>query len=107
MILAGQSYAKGLSLRSRSKIQYRLPNGYTRLKFVAGIDDRIRSGGAVKLTILGDQAELYTQAIVGGEPPREIDLAIDGVKQLEIDVDYGDDSDLGDYLNLGNARITK
>ncbi|MCA9246611.1 MAG: NPCBM/NEW2 domain-containing protein [Planctomycetales bacterium] len=105
--IAGRTFAKGLALRSRSQLDYRLPAGYSRLQATAGIDDRIHGAGNVQLKILGDGKELLSVAVAGDRPAEGIDLAIDGVKRLTIIVDYGSDSDLGDYLNLGDARITK
>ena len=107
LLIGGKAFAKGLALRSRSEIEYRLPTGYVRLKATVGIDDRIRHGGSVVLSIHGDGKQLYSELIRGGQPPLAIDLAIEQIDRLVIEVDYGDDSDLGDHLNMGDARITK
>ena len=61
----------------------------------------------MKLTILGDGKELFADSIRSEQPPRELDVAIDRVRLLQIEVDYGGDTDLGDHLNLGDVRITK
>lgn len=101
------SFAKGLALRSRTEIVYRLPRGFSRFSAVAGIDPATRSTGDVMLIIQGDDHSLMERAVTGGDAPLPIDLNVDGVKQLKIIVDYGKNLDTGDWLNLCNARVIK
>jgi hypothetical protein len=102
-----KSFSKGLALRSKTEIVYRLPRGFSRFSAVAGIEPASRSTGDVVLNILGDDHSLLERAVTGGDPPLPIDLNVDGVKQLKIIVDYGKNLDTGDWLNLCNARIVK
>lgn len=102
-----QSFDKGLSLRSRSVVSYRLPRGFSRFLAVAGIEPTTNHNGDVSLTINGDGRQLWSGRIAGGQAPLSIDAEIDGVKRLTIVVDYGDNLDTGDWLNLCNARIVK
>ena len=39
--------------------------------------------------------------------PLPIELDITGVKRLRFIVDYGQNLDTGDWLNLGNVRVVK
>ena len=102
-----QLFNKGIALRSRTEISYRLPQGYSRLLATAGIEPATDSGGNTKLTIHGDNRQLLEREISGGEAPLEIDLEIAGVRKLTLVVDYGKNLDTGDWLNLCNARIVK
>jgi hypothetical protein len=102
-----QSFDKGLALRSRTELTYRLPAGFRRFTASAGIDPSTRAGGNVRLEIFGDDRPLLQADIVGNEPPHVIDLRIDNVKRLKIIVDYGHNLDTGDWLNLCDARIVK
>jgi NPCBM/NEW2 domain len=102
-----ESFAKGLALRSRTEIVYRLPRGFSRFSAVAGIEPATRSTGDVMLSILGDDRSLLERAVTGSDAPLPIELNVDGVKQLKIIVDYGKNFDTGDWLNLCNARIVK
>lgn len=102
-----QSFDKGLSLRSRSVVSYRLPRGFSRFLAEAGIEPTTNHNGDVSLTIDGDGRQLWSGRIAGGQGPQSIDAEIDGVKRLTIVVDYGDNLDTGDWLNLCNARIVK
>jgi hypothetical protein len=94
-------------LRSRTDISYRLPRGFHRFLAVTGIEPTTNHNGDVRLIIDGDGRQLWTGRVAGGQAPQPIDLDIEGVKRLTIVVDYGDNLDTGDWLNLCNARIVK
>ena len=91
---AARIFPKGLALRSRSEIVYRLPAGFQRFIAIAGID-------------LGDDRMLLETEVTGDQPPQPIQLDIANVKRLKIVVDYGQNVDTGDWLNLCDARIAK
>ena len=105
--LDGKQYRKGLSLQSRTVLSYRLPGKFRQFKAVVGIDDSVRETGNVRLEIKGDGRRLWQGDVRGTEPARELELDVAGVKRLEIVADYGDDQDIGDRLNLCDARVTK
>jgi NPCBM/NEW2 domain len=102
-----RSYMKGLAARSRTEIVYRLPAGYRRLSSMVGIDPATRANGKVRLKVLGDDQPLFDEELAGTEPPRELNVEIDGVKRLKLIVDYGDNLDTGDWLNMCDLRISK
>lgn len=106
---AGQTktYAKGIALRSRSEAIYRLPRGYSRFLAIAGIDPTAAANGNVMLAIYGDDRLLVESAISGSDAPLPIELDVADVKRLRIVVDYGQNLDTGDWLNLCNARLVK
>jgi len=105
--LDGKPYHRGLALRSRTSVVYRLPDRYSRFLAVAGIDDRVRPRGHVRLVIRGDDRVLLDTAIAGTEASKPIDLDLTGVRRLAVLVDYGDDLDVADHLDLVEARIVK
>src|SRR5262245_41840970 len=105
--LGGKVYAKGLSLYSRTAIIYRLPTGIKKFKATVGIDDSVRDAGNVRLEISADGKKLLDQVVAGHDSPRELDLNLAGARRLSILVDYGDNQDAGDYLNLVDARMLK
>jgi hypothetical protein len=106
-IAGTQTFNKGLAIRSRTELVYRLPAGYRRLAAIAGIDPATRASGNVRLEIFGDDRPLLAADIAGDDPPRTIDLDIAGVKRLKFVVDYGQNLDTGDWLNLCDLRIVK
>jgi hypothetical protein len=107
MRLGGKDYKKGVSLTSRTELVYRLPARAKRFKALVGIDDRVGNLGSVQLVIRGDNRELYSRKITGKDEPMEIDADLAGVRRLTILVDFGDDLDVADHLNLCEARIVK
>jgi hypothetical protein len=102
-----QIFSKGLALRSRTELVYRLPAGFGRFTAVAGMEPATSSTGNVHLAIYGDDRPLFEADISGQEPPRAIELDIAGVKRLKIVVDFGKNLDTGDWLNLCDARLLK
>ncbi len=106
--LDGKTYAKGLALASRSTLVYRLPGKFRLLKTVIGIDDSAGEGGDVHVEFHGDGGKMLWQGDVrAADAPRELEIDVAGVKRLEIVVDYGGDLDIGDWLDLAEARVTK
>jgi NPCBM/NEW2 domain-containing protein len=104
---ATQTFVKGLALRSRIELVYRLPGGFRMFSAIAGIDPAGRANGNVRLEIFGDDRPLLQSDVAGADSPKAIDLDITGVKRLKIIVDFGTNLDTGDWLNLCDARITK
>jgi len=107
LMLAGQSYDKGLSIHSRTLLTYRVPRNFKRLLATVGIDDRVRETGHVRLVVTGDNRTLFDRPISGKDAPLELDLDLTGVRRMTVLVDYGEGLDIADHLNLANARITK
>jgi hypothetical protein len=107
MRLDEKEYKRGVSLTSRTKMVYRLPAQSKRFRALAGIDDGVGNLGSVQLVIQGDDRQLYSGKLTGSDPPVELDLDLAGVRRLTILVDFGDDLDVADHLNLCEARIVK
>ncbi len=107
--LQGEIYDRGLALRSRTELTYRVRGKYRRFQATAGVDDSVAGqSNDLRLTITGDGRTLWDELIRGTDPPRKLDLNIEGVSRLDIKVDYGDDGlDSADLLNLCEARVTK
>ena len=105
----GQTFENGLSLHSPATLVYRVPEGVRWLRTVAGVDDSVIVPGHFDLVVLGDGKELLRQAF-GGEQNRKavpIDLEIPGVKRITVVLDPADGQDIGDQLDLCEARLTK
>lgn len=100
-------FNKGLAIRSRTEMVYRLPPGFNRLVATAGIDPAARASGNVRLSIFADDRPLLETEVAGSAPPQPIDVEITGAKRLKILVDFGQNLDAGDWLNLCDAKIVK
>jgi hypothetical protein len=102
-----QAFDKGLAIRSRTELLYRLQRGFSRFVAVAGIEPETRASGSVILTVFGDEKLLMEAAVSGRDAPLPIELNVANVSRLKLVVDYGDNLDTGDWLNLCNARVVK
>ena len=102
-----RSYDKGLAVHSRTSLDYRVPEGARYFRALVGIDARVRPHGNVRLVILGDGDPLWEGDVRGDEPPQDLTVPMKGVDRMEVLVDYGDNMDVGDHLNLCNARFVK
>lgn len=105
--LDGRVYGKGLALHSRTRLVYRLPGRFRQFKATVGIDDRVRPRGNVRLVIHGDDRVLLETAVAGTDPPQSIELDLKDVRRLGILVDFGEDLDVADHLDLCEARVVK
>jgi hypothetical protein len=102
-----ETYNKGLAIRSRTELEYRIPKAMRRFVALAGIDPETSNQGNVALTIELDGETVFEESIAGDQPPREIDLDVTGKQRLRIVVDFGENLDLGDRLHLVEARLIK
>jgi hypothetical protein len=112
--LGGKSYSRGLALHSRTTLRYRIGGDYRRFHAVAGIDDRLRGvGGYVYLVVRGDGKVLFDAELRDGDSPRPLDVDVTDIRDLEIFCDFckgtelSDLLDIGDHLDLAEARVVK
>jgi hypothetical protein len=112
--LGGRTYSRGLAIHSKTVLRYRLGGEFRRLTAVMGIDPEVKfdprrpeTRAQVRLEIRGDGRLLFGADVFAGDPPQNLDLSVEGVSDLEILVDFGDDSDIGDRIHLGEAKVIK
>jgi hypothetical protein len=107
-ITAGdRSFSKGLALRSRTLVEYRLDAKFNKLLALAAIDPKT-TGGDVRLVISLDGKPLGEHKVTGRDAgPTSIEHDIRGGRKLSILVDFGEGLDIADRLHLANARVTK
>lgn len=103
--LHGHEYAKGIALRSRTEIVYRLPGRFRRFRAIVGIDDAVRPHGHVRLVVRCDDRSPEVFTLSGIDEPLPLDVDLTGVRRLSILVDFGDGLDVADHLDLCRARI--
>lgn len=107
--IGGVRYDSGLSLHSPLTLVYRVPEKFRRLKAAIGVDDSLVIPGQFELVILGDGQELFRQAFSPDHPrkPIPIDINVSGIRRVSIVLDPQGGQDIGDQLNLCEARFTK
>ncbi|MDB5389803.1 MAG: hypothetical protein JWM11_5449 [Planctomycetaceae bacterium] len=111
--LRGKPYAKGLAIHSKTILKYRLSGEFRRFQAVMGIDDfagkkdQPDSWGDVHVKISGDSKILYEGDAKRFDAPVLLDFDVSGVRDLVILVDYGGNLDIGDWLDLADAKLSK
>ncbi|HEX7446667.1 MAG TPA: NPCBM/NEW2 domain-containing protein [Pirellulales bacterium] len=104
--LKGKNYTKGLAAHSRSVLTYAVDGQYESFKAIVGFDETGRGRGRVICRVLGDGRELYAQPdLRATAEPVEIDVPLSGVKQLALEIDFGEAEDTGDRVLWADARI--
>ncbi len=102
-----KTYTKGLALRSRTELQYRIPASMRRFICIAGIDPATVSEGHVTLMVYSGKQLVWQGDISGRAAPVGIEADLASSKVLRIVVDYGDNLDYGDRVHLVEARVSQ
>ena len=100
-------YAKGLAIRSRTRLRYRIPQGMNRFMAIAGIDPETSQQGNMILEVFADRQPIWQGEISGESPPQEINVAVGEARAIILVVDYGKNLDYGDRLHLAEARLSR
>jgi hypothetical protein len=106
LTLGGIVYRKGLAVHSRSVLGYDLDGRYASLRTRVGFEDGAAIVGSVACRVLADGRELYNNPRLRAvNDPVELCLPIDGVRQLVLEVDFGDGEDVGDRVVWAAPRV--
>ena len=101
-----QSFARGVAIRSKTELRYRLNGDFSRLQTWVGIQQGYR--GDVRLQLSLDGEKVFDQIVEPNSAVVPIDLDVSNRFNLDVLVDYGSlQSDIGDHLILGNARLLR
>ncbi len=104
--LDGKRYATGLVLVPRTRLHFALPRPFELFEATIGMDDRAGPLAHAVFRVFGDGAVLYDSGPIGyGDPPRPVRLPVDGVRELALEADFGDNLDLGDLCAFAAARV--
>ena len=101
-----QSFARGVAIRSKTELRYRLNGDFSRLQAWIGIQQGYR--GDVRLQLSLDGEKVFDQIVEPKTDAVPFDLDVSDRFNLDVLVDYGSlQSDIGDHLILGNARLLR
>jgi hypothetical protein len=108
MRIGGQTFDHGIGMHSRSTLAYDVPKGFHQLAATIGIDDAVGSQGNVVFRVLADGKEVFNSGpVTGAQPHRPLLASIDGTRQIQLIVEFGDDLDLGDQADWADVRLIK
>ena len=107
--LGNQEYSKGLWIHSKTRLTYRLAGDFSRFQALIGIDASVAESGLghVHVVITADEKVLFEEDISAFTAPQKIDLDITGHRFLSLLVDFGEGLNIGDRLDLVEARLIK
>ena len=100
-------FTKGLGTQSSSRLVFANSNDFDRFSAVAGIDAETNGRGDCRMVVRGDGIELWSKRIRAVEGPQPINVDISGMKVIELLVYAGEEFDLGDHANWGDAKFLK
>lgn len=99
---------KGIAVHSRCVLQYDIGGQYALLKAKVGFQQPEGLAGAARVRVLGDGKPLFEEAdLRGDQPPRELALKLNDVKQLTLEVDFGRNQDVADHVIWADARLLR
>ncbi len=108
--LGGSTYDKGIGLHSHSRVTYDLAGAYRRFEALVGLDDETGREGSVRVRVLADGKVLdlgADRALTARTGPLAVNVAVAGVKELTLEVDFGQRGDVQDHVNWCDARLVK
>jgi NPCBM/NEW2 domain len=102
-----QTFAKGLALHATTEIVYDIGGQYKEFKALVGVDPAVGGDSQVRLTVLGDGRELFAADIRRGDDVRKLNCDVKNVRELRVTVRPAGFLDLGNHVNLADARLIK
>lgn len=106
--LGGQVFDRGLGTQSRTLLAYRLDPQSKRFQAIVGLDDAAGPLGNVVFKVLIDGKPRYESPTMGlGDPPKRVDIDLDGGKVLILITEFGERGDVQDSGDWAEARIIR
>jgi hypothetical protein len=108
LVMSDGNYSKGIAVHSRCVLEYDVSGGFDRFKTRLGFEDPAGRQGRVTARVLGDGKVLYENADArGDQKPVDIDVALNGIRTLTLEIDFGKDQDVGDRVIWAMARLVR
>ncbi len=105
-VMNGKRPGRSLAMHSRCVLTYPLNGQFEKFVSTAGFDDSGQHHGRVACRILGDGRELFANPdLRATQDPLPVEVALDGVQQLTLEVDFGADADIGDRVLWADPRL--
>jgi hypothetical protein len=108
--LGGSAYDKGIGMHSHSRLSYDLGGAYRRFEAIVGLDDQTGRNGSVRIKVRGDGKALDMapdHELTAAIGPLAVSVSVAVVKELTLEVEFGQGADVEDHVNWVNARLIK
>ncbi len=103
LTLGGRAFAKGIGVQARSRLVFNADGEFELLTATIGIDAETDGRGDCVFIVLGDGNELSRHRMTGADSPIDLRVDIQGVKEVTLLVEPGEDLDLGDHADWCDA----
>jgi hypothetical protein len=101
------TFSKGLALHAYTELTYDIGGQYKEFQAIFGVDPAVGGDSNVKITIEGDGHELLSTEVRRKDNPRPVTCNVAGVRLLRIVVSPLNLLDLGNHLNIVDAKVRK
>jgi hypothetical protein len=101
------TFNKGLGTQAFSTLVFENSRSFDRFAATVGIDAETNGRGDCQMVVLGDGIELWSKRVRASDGPQDILLEITGIQQVSLIVYPGEQFDLGDHADWGNARFLR
>ncbi|MCX6902005.1 MAG: NPCBM/NEW2 domain-containing protein [Verrucomicrobia bacterium] len=105
--IGGKRFEHGLGTHAISFFGIALGGKAERFTAKVGVDDEVGKKGSVVFKLSGDGQTLWESGVLrGGDPAKEVSVALEGVKGLVLMVDDAGDEISYDHADWADAQIT-
>ena len=106
LAIGGKQFEHGLGTHANSVFRLALGGNGERFTASVGVDDEVGKQGSVEFRVTGDGKTLWESGVLhGGDPAKDVSVALDGVKLLILTVDDAGDGITYDHADWADARI--
>jgi hypothetical protein len=101
--LGERVFSKGIGVQARSRLVFRTNAEFELMTATVGIDAETSGRGDCIFIVLGDGQELFRKRLKGSDPPHDLRVDIEGVREMTLLVEPGEDLDFGDHADWCDA----
>lgn len=106
--LAEKTYPRGLCLHSRTVLSYDLSGDYQQFQSDLGLQHVDGQLGRASVRVLLDgQTAFENRDLTQQTGRQELSLDVKDKKSLTLEVDFGENFDVGDHVTFGNPRLVR
>jgi len=106
--LSDGQYDKGVAMHARTILDYDLQGAFARFRSKVGFEQPAGKLGRSIVRLMGDGRTLFENLDAhGDQPPQGIDADVTGVRQLQLEVDFGQSQDVGARVIWADARLLR
>ncbi|HEX8325086.1 MAG TPA: NPCBM/NEW2 domain-containing protein [Tepidisphaeraceae bacterium] len=100
--------ARGLAVHARTQLTYALNGQFVQFRSRVGFQQPAGRSGDAVVRVTADGRTLFEKPRAKGtDAPFDVTVDVSGVQSLTLDVDFGQDQDVGDRVVWANARLLR